>query len=30
MYWERRYVEEKRADFPLLASMYDLIKYNPA
>jgi len=27
MYWERRYVKEKRADFPLLASMYDLIKY---
>jgi hypothetical protein len=30
MYWERRYVKEERADFPLLASMYDLIKGNPA
>jgi len=30
MYWERRYVKEKRADFPLLASMYDLIKYKHA
>ena len=26
MYWERRYVKEERTKFPLLASMYDLIK----
>ena len=30
MYWERRYVKEERTKFPLLASMYDLIKFHHA
>ena len=30
MYWEKRFAEAEKSKFPLLASMYDLIKGKPA
>jgi hypothetical protein len=30
LYWEKRFAKEERTKFPLLASMYDLIKGKPA
>jgi hypothetical protein len=30
LYWEKRFAKEERTRFPLLASMYDLIKGKPA